>query len=309
MSTALRTSSVVFQLPNKGSWFENTAITSDGTILATLLDVPEVLAIDPDSKTGSTLLKFPAPITSVTGITEISPDVFALGVGQYDLAKGPVQGSWEIWTFSLAGGVSEAQSSLRLICKTPDASLVNGITTWNSNSILAVDSTFGVVYKIDINTGSCTVAFSDELTKPPADAPLPIGINGIKVRDGYVYFTNSARQTFYRVQVDKETAVPTGEFEVVASGFTADDFTFDTEGSAYIVTHPINTVIKIVPGSAEVVTIAGKSDSMEIAGGTACAFGRRSNDFKTLYVVTAGGLAMPVNGETEPAKVVAINLE
>jgi hypothetical protein len=308
MATALHSSSVVFQLPNKGSWFENTAVTSDGTILATLLDVPEVLAINPNSKTASTLLKFPAPITSVTGITEISPDLFALGVGQYDLAKGPVQGSWEIWTFSLADGASAAQSSLRLICKTPDASLVNGITTWNSKSILVVDSTFGVVYKIDIDSGSCTVAFSDELTKPPADAPLPIGINGIKIRDGYVYFTNSARQTFYRVLVDKETATPTGAFEVVATGFTADDFTFDSEGSAYITTHPLNTIIKLAPGSTEPVTIAGKTDSMEIAGPSACAFGRRSNDSKTLYVVTAGGLAMPINGEIEPAKVVAISL-
>src|SRR5438105_4501375 len=65
MATALRTSRVVYQLPNKGSWFENLAVRSDGTILATRLDVPEVWIIDVDAQTGSAMVKLPAPATSV----------------------------------------------------------------------------------------------------------------------------------------------------------------------------------------------------------------------------------------------------
>jgi len=309
MAAALRTSTVVFQLPNKGTWFENLAVRSDGTILATRVDVPEVWIIDPAKKTGSSLLTLPAPFTSVTGIAELSTDVFALGAGIYDFAKGAVEGSFAIWAFSLVDGVEGAQSSLRKVVDTPAAGLINGITTWDSNSILAVDSTHGHVYKIDINAGTSTVAFVDELSKPGAEAYIPIGINGVKVLNGHVYFTNTARGSFFRVPVHKETAEPTGPVELVASGFGADDFVFDTDGTAYITTHSQNTVIQIAPGSSEVVTIAGKPDSLEMGGDTACAFGRTASDSKTLYVVTAGAMAVPVNGEIEPAKISAVKLD
>jgi hypothetical protein len=285
------------------------AVRSDGTLLVTRVDVPEVWSIDVSTGAGSVLIKVPAPITSVTGITELSPDVFAIGVGQYDLIKGTIPGTFEVWTFSLVDGTAAGQSSLRHVCKIPDAGLLNGMVTWDSTSVLTVDSSHGVIYKVDINAGTSNVILSDELAKPPADAPLPIGINGIKIRDGYVYFTNSARLSFYRVPVNKDTAIPSGPVELVASGFANDDFTFDTEGSAYICTHVQNTVIKLAPGSTEMVTVAGKSDSLDIAGGTSCAFGRRADDTRTLYVTVAGALSMPVNGETEPAKVVAIDLE
>jgi len=309
MATALRTSTVVFQLPHKGTWFENLAVRSDGTILATRVDTPEVWIIDPAKGTGSSLLKLPSPFISVTGITELPEDVFALGAGQYDLAKGAVPGSFAIFAFSLEDGTDGAQASLRKVVDTPDAGLINGLTTWDDASILAVDSTHGFVYKIDVTAGTSALAFVDDLTKPTPDAFVPIGINGVKVRGGYVYFTNTARAAFFRVPVDPASAKPTGPIETVASGFAVDDFAFDADGAAYIVTHPQNTVVKVAPGSSEAVTIAGKADSLELAGGTACAFGKGAGDARTLYVVTAGALAVPVNGEIEPAKLAAIKLD
>jgi len=308
MATTLLSSRLIYQLPNKGTWFENIAVRSNGTILATRVDVPEVWTIDPVARTGAVLLKLPSPTTSTTGITELSPDVFALGAGQYDMAKGAIDGTMEIWVFSLTDGEAAAQATLRLLVKLPDVGLVNGLTKWDSNTVLAVDSSYGGVYKVDVSAKTFSVITSDELTKPGPNAFIPIGINGIKVYDGFIYFTNSARQSFFRIPVDKNTVIPTGPVELVASGFATDDFAFDGDGSAYIVTHPENTIVKIAPGSSEAVTIAGKSDSLEIGGGTSCAFGRKADDAKTLYVVTAGALAMPVNGEIEPAKVVAIDV-
>jgi hypothetical protein len=272
------------------------------------VDAPEVWLVDPVAKTGSALITLPGPYTAVTGITELTPDFFALGTGQYDLAKGSIHGTYAIWTFSLAEGTAAAQSSLKLVSKIPEAGLINGLTTWDTKSILAVDSTFGGVYKVDISAGTVTTILSDDLTKPPPDAYVPIGINGIKIRNGYIYFTNSAKQSFYRVPVDEDSATPSGPIEVVASGFANDDFAFDADGTAYIVTHPQNTLIKIAEGSSDVVTIAGKPDSIELGGGTACAFGRKADDAKTLYVVTSGALAVPVNGQREPAKIVAIDI-
>src|ERR1700753_1191028 len=123
MATTLGTVRPVFQLPNKYSWFENAAVRPDGTILLTRVDVPEVWLIDPVAKSGQSLLKFPSPITSITGVTELTPDLFAIGAGQYDLQKGTVHGSWEVWTADLSEGIENAQSTLSLVCKLPDVGL------------------------------------------------------------------------------------------------------------------------------------------------------------------------------------------
>ncbi|KAH8898358.1 hypothetical protein GQ53DRAFT_636260 [Thozetella sp. PMI_491] len=307
MASTLSSTRVVFQFPHKGSWLENIAVRSDGALLVTRVDVPEVWVIDPAAGTGEMLLTVPSPATSITGITELSPDVFALGVGQYDMAAGAIQGSFEVWVFNLASGPDSAQSTLRKVCAVPDAGLLNGLTTWDNDTVLAVDSTHGPVYKISVASGTFEITLNDEVQTPGPNAFIPIGINGIKVRDGYVYFTNSARTSFYRVPVDSSVK-PTGPVEVVVSGFPTDDFVFDTDGTAYITTHPTNTIVKVAPGASESITVAGKSDSLEVGGATACAFGRREDDQRILYVVTSGALAAPVNGEVEPAKVVAIDL-
>jgi hypothetical protein len=96
-------------------------------------------------------------------------------------------------------------------------------------------------------------------------------------------------------------------------GTPGDDFAFSKDGkSVYLTTHTVNTVVQIdisgnVDGSAKPVTVAGAQDKLEIPGSTAVAWGRGKEDANTLYVVTAGGLSMPVNGQVEPAKVAAID--
>jgi hypothetical protein len=78
---------VVFQLPNIGSWFENIAVTSGGTILATRVDAPEIWAINPATGKGEKWAEFSAPITSVCGIAELKDGLFVIGVGQWDMTK------------------------------------------------------------------------------------------------------------------------------------------------------------------------------------------------------------------------------
>ena len=307
MANSLRTTKVVFQFPNEGTWLENIAVSSDGTLLTTRLDVPEVWAVNPSTGAASSIVKVPAPARSLTGICELSPGKFAIGAGVYDLAKGSEEDSWGIWTFSLADGEDKAQDSLHQVCQIKGAGLINGMTTWDENSVLAADSVHGTVYKIDISAGSYEITVSDELATPGPDAFAPLGINGIKLRDGHLYFTNTVRQAFYRVPVDKD-AKSAGSVEKIAGGFGCDDFVFDSDGTAYIVTHIQNTLITVSPGSEDAVTIAGKKDTLEIAGGTACMFGRKGDDARKLYIVTCGGISMPVNGKIEPAKVISVDL-
>ena len=58
----------------------------------------------------------------------------------------------------------------------------------------------------------------------------------------------------------------------------------------------------------KVVTVDGSQYQLTVAGDTACHFGRRQTDRKTLYVVTDGGLADPVNGTVvEGGKAIALD--
>lgn len=302
-------SRVLFQLPNVGSWFENIAITSTGTILATRVDVPEVWSVDPATGEGKSLFTFPAPLTSLTGIAELKPNLFAVGAGQYDLAKGTIPGTWGVWTVDL----SDPSKPPAQVATIPPVGLLNGMATWDTTHVLVVDSTYGKIYSVDVAAGSFTTVADDDLLAPGEGAFMPLGVNGIKVHtsDGHVYVTNSARMFFGRLPVDKD-AKATGPLQVLVKGILTDDFCFAPDGAAaYVTTHGGNTVVKvdITAGTeTEAATVAGNKETLELAGGTSCAFGRGDKDAGVLYVTCAGALSMPVNGQVEPAKVAAVEL-
>jgi len=78
----------------------------------------------------------------------------------------------------------------------------------------------------------------------------------------------------------------------------ADDFAFDESGAAYIATHLAQTVLRLHPnGKRE--TIAGPDEGA--VGSTACAFGRRTEDRKSLFVTTTGGLRYSHRGQVQDA--------
>ncbi|KAL2810110.1 hypothetical protein BJX63DRAFT_403206 [Aspergillus granulosus] len=66
----------------------------------------------------------------------------------------------------------------------------------------------------------------------PTNASVPIGINGLKIQNGYVYFTNTARGLFGRLPIS-EDGNRAGEVEVISlvnvarTGDNWDDFVLD----------------------------------------------------------------------------------
>jgi sugar lactone lactonase YvrE len=93
--------------------------------------------------------------------------------------------------------------------------------------------------------------------------------------------------------------------EVVAENLHADDFAFGESGTAYIATHPAQTVMRLhTDGRRE--TIVGPDEGA--VGCTACAFGRGSEDRQSLYVTTTGGLLYPYRGAVQEAKLLRLNV-
>ncbi|CAH0021025.1 unnamed protein product [Clonostachys rhizophaga] len=260
----------IFKLPNKGTCFENITINpTDGTLLVTRTDCPEVWRVDPVTGEGSCLVMIPG-VASVTGICRLSDHTFALGAGNFDPAMGPVTGSWSIWILELF--LNNEQPGLRKAAAIPPIGFVNGIAMWDANTVLATDCSNGKVYSVDISEkDTFEVALQDETMTVPAGAPLPIGINGIKVHrtpsQTFVYYTTTMRMSLYRVPVSDDMKA-TGPVETVYSGSVVDDFiVLESSGTIYLCTHNENVVISISRAARLVCWGRTEQDSMCVQTG------------------------------------------
>ncbi|KAF5539444.1 hypothetical protein FMEXI_8933 [Fusarium mexicanum] len=342
----MSTIKTVFQLASKPSFFESITVRPCGTLIVTRQDTNEIWEIDPVSGTGKCIVAVP-DVASVTGIAQVLPDVYAFGAGTYRLAnhEGTVPGSYAIWVLDLRG----AAPDLRLVIKMPEVGQLNRLAAWDVEAVLAADSYHGRIYHVDLITGSYIVAFDDDTLKDPLNAPVRMGVNGIKIRQvngiQYVYYTNTMRMLFCRVPVTDDVRSD-GPVEILATGYipqtitagtmfeghssaaipedvertitcplppstvglVPDDFCIANDGTVYMTTHPTNMVIRIPPNGGEGVVIAGGFASWDVASATACALGVTDADRNILYVTTAGGNVVPINGQTEGAKIVGIRV-
>jgi sugar lactone lactonase YvrE len=299
---------VIHQFPVP-TWIENIAVRSNGDLLLTLLTSPELYLVKPsDPKEAILVHKFEA-VSVVTGIIEAKDDVFYVAAGNYSLTTFQSEvGSYSIWEVDFHGFSKDSKASIKKIAHLPEAGLPNGLELLSKEdgTILVADSTVGVVWKVHVNDGKVEKLVDVEELKAPAPPALPLGANGIKIRDGYLYWSNTGLQLFSRVKIDGEGKT-TGPVETLQRDLVIDDFVFDKKGNAWLTTHGLNTLL-VVTATGEVVTAAGSIDQLTVAGGTACQFGRTSSDEHTLYFVTTGAMSAPVNGkEVEGGKVVAID--
>ncbi|KAK7431346.1 hypothetical protein QQZ08_002117 [Neonectria magnoliae] len=292
------------------TWFGNIFIRSNGTLLVTRLDVPEVWAIDPVSSTGSSLLRLPLaaddPTNALMGICEVRPDVFSIGAGVYDMSggTGPKPGSFSVWSADL----TDTEPRVSKITNTPEIAMINRMATWDEQTAIVTDCLNGKIHKLDVFTGAYSIALEDESMTLPPNAPYPICINGLKVHrtptQASVYYTTTTRQSVYRLPLPPalEAAGPT---ETLAIELSPDDVAVAQDGTVYVCTNTVNTVVRIPLDGGQAATVAGDVKEMDVAGSTACVLGEGE---KVLYVATSGGIMAPVDGESEPAKVVQVRL-
>jgi hypothetical protein len=302
----------LFQFPNNGSWIDNIVVRSDGSLLFTRLDTPDVWLLNTTSGNATLAYSFPN-VTSTFGISEIDDDVFAVVVGNFSTKTyKPDAGSFSVQRldFSTLNATENERAldgpSASKIAALPEALALNGMATFSreSNLVLIADSPKGAVWKVNTKTGDYSVALNDT-TMLPAKGPLPLGVNSVTVLGNYVYYTSTTRMEYGRVRVDKE-ANPVGEFEIIASGFLPDNLEVTNDGSAYIPTDPQNSVVRITP-YGQISLVAGGQVSTELPGPTSV---RLSKNRQILYVGTSGGQIAPVLGKfIEPAKIVKITLK
>ncbi|KAH7077562.1 hypothetical protein BKA63DRAFT_410944 [Paraphoma chrysanthemicola] len=314
----------IAQLNTAPTWLENIAVRPNGDLLVTQLAPAPILYTvkNPSSKhaTLESIYQWKEPnVTVLLGITETYPDTFAIITGNATANATGYAGTFAVWEakFSLP---KSSKLSVRKIANVPEAMFLNGVIPLpgHPDILLIPDSQFGLLFRLNTRTGKSEIIADRSEFKPYPERQnktVGFGINGVRIKDGYLYFSNSNLITIFRIPITRDGYIAQNGKAAVelyadlsSATIFVDDFTFSDDGTLWAVANDGNTIVAVSPGGKKVQAVAGAFDHLTIAGGTAAAFGRTKSDRDVLYVSTAGGLDAPVNGTvTEPGKVVGVN--
>lgn len=269
-----------------------------GSLLITIITSPDLYLINPlatDPK--PQLIYHFSSSTWLTGITETTPDTYyVIGANATFETMSPTPGSNTIYRVHFPHHSSLPEISVAATIK--NAVFLNGLTTLNATTLLAGDTTLGVVWAIDITTGLSRIVIQDPLMAPTPAAPK-LGINGIRLFSNHtLYFANSAQALLATIPInlDGTAAGPAKKLASAPKGTFFDDFALNRYGDAFAATQPGDSVAEVkLDGTVEI--IAGVMGTTEIAEPTSAQFGRTLEDSDVLYVTTAGGLAFSIDGD------------
>ncbi|KAI1166656.1 hypothetical protein F5B18DRAFT_605252 [Nemania serpens] len=299
----------VFQFNQTGTWLENIAVRPNGDLLVSLLlPTASLYTLErpySPSRTFSLLHTFDNA-TGLLGITETHADTFAVLSIQFSETSSPVPGSATIWDVSF----NNDKLHTRKITNIPEILVPNGIASVpGSSAVFVADSTGGTITRCDTQTATCAVFLNNPQTAPAPGSSRPTGVNGIHYRRGYLYWSNSNLASIFRIRLGKDGYAASNACVQTVGKVDAtfiDDFAIDDDGRFWVAANSNNTIIALRENGSSG-DVAGSLTDLTVAGPTSAAFGRTARDSQTLYVVTNGAASGPVNGVTEPAKIVAVD--
>lgn len=284
--------------------FENLAIRSNGQILTTTtLPNASIYQVDPLGILPLTLIHTIRNVTSATGIAEGEPDIFYVASGYANL-QNPTQTRPQTYTITefdvrglsvLPDGTLTRQPTTKHIANIPGAALLNGIAFAgpNSSNLLVADTFRGLLWNVNIHTGSVSITLNNTATQgPTSPGSTNAGINGVKLHNGTIYFTNTGASALYTIPVNPDGTVSFGAVpSLVTSNLTCDDLLVDDSGTAYVA-GPLDVITRVgLDGQKRVIAGTFNSTGSDLVGPTAVRFGRGPSDRWSLYATTNGGLS------------------
>ena len=281
---------IIHEFP-QGTWVENLAVRSYGQVLVSLLSTPDLYQIDPSNKTAPILVhSFPEHL-GLLGITETTQDIFYLAAGNYSVsAKTNIPGAWNIYEVDITKGPRKVK--VTKISDFPNLVLLNGPVTLDASKglILVGDSGAGAVYRYNVKTNELKMVIKDATMVPVP--PLPVGINGIKIRKGNLFFTNASQKLFVKIPINAD-GTAAGPLMTLSTDSLGDDFALDAEGDAFLAQNGANNLGYLGPEGGNVTILAGAplQDKHVLAGPASCQFGRLQRDQRVPYITTTGGIA------------------
>ena len=175
----------------------------------------------------------------------------------------------------------------------PDALFLNGMVEIAPDTVLIADSLAGKIWRFDPANAAVDIWLADPLLAPdPAEPSQRPAANGLKLQDGWLYVSNSARGAMYRVALSGDS--PSGPLEHYATTGPVDDFTFLADGAIAAATHG-NKLVRIAKDGTVTDILSDGCDGCT----SVVRYGPRND----LIVLTTGNL---LEGGTAPARVLRI---
>lgn len=272
---------------NTPTWVENFAVRKDGQILPARATSAVLTQLDLHLGTVSTIANKSSVGSAIMGITEIVPDLFAMSTMYCDLSKlSCTPGTGITWSVDLRHTADVSQAQVTKLVEGPrKESLLNGMAALNPRTVLMVDQALGAIWAVDMLHGGAKLAIQIKAMEDPKSSGN--GVNGIRVRNGTLYFNNPSLNTFCSVPIDMESGIKTGDVRVISSNLAGlDDFEIDEErGFAYITRGPQNALVKLRLATGHHHVFA-----KDLPGPTSTRWADGGQDGCALYVSTVGAL-------------------
>ncbi|MBW4522491.1 MAG: gluconolactonase [Scytolyngbya sp. HA4215-MV1] len=267
------------------TFLESIAIDPSNTLFVTSHFEGKVFRIAPDGKSEI----YAAIAGKATGLV-LTPE------GNLLLTGWDEQNVCTVFQITTDGTVS-------ILVQIPDAIFLNGITPLTATSYLIADSYRGAIWQLEVIEPKVSVWLEHSLlARSSPDKELP-AVNGLKRWGKSLYASNTEKQLVIRIPISDD--FQPGEPDIFISRVNLDDFAFDLDGNLYGTTHVFNSVVKISPEGQ--VTILAQAEA-GMVGSTALAFGQAVDDRTGVYVVTNGGMSLPLPSGLEAAKVVRLEV-
>jgi hypothetical protein len=303
-SHAAASVSSVYTFP-LGTWIENLAVRSNGLILASSASAPQIWQVDPDKPDRANLIATLPNHLASSGVTEVEPDIFYVGANNFSLNPPSVKpNASAVYRLDLSTYDQSAPITPIIVADFPVSGLLNGFITLSKEYILIADAGLGLIWRLNIHTSDKVAILSDPLMGIVDAEKEPIGVNGLKIHNGHLYFSNTNQELLARIPITG-TGERAGPTEIVAHYAAPDDFVFAPGRREAVLVAGNDTLRIIVDGEVKKV-----ADSPLLAGSTAVALGRnehRRGKGKKIYVSTSGGVEQYVKGAViVPGRVVEI---
>jgi len=294
-----------------GTWVENLAVRPNDQILATFLTSNQIIRLDPLSILKPIVVASIPDTTTCLGITELGHDSYYVLCGIVNKSLSSVKGSYSLWHIDLTESPLPGlryKPGVNKVADLPDAVLPDGlcVLSESAGTVLAADATEGTVYSINVRTGAVAAVIYDHLMAPVP--PSPVGLNGLNVRAGSLFFTNTGINILGQIPVNPD-GTPKNAATIYSNVTGPDDFLVDKRGN-FIVPQNALGQVAFIPASGEPVTVlAGSPSDPAITGTTAARFGRTFLDSKSVYISSTGGTEQYVTQKfTIPGRVSRIDL-
>ncbi|KAF2472299.1 uncharacterized protein BDR25DRAFT_367116 [Lindgomyces ingoldianus] len=181
--------------------------------------------------------------------------------------------------------------------------------------VLISDAMAGSILQFDPDTKQSATWFTHPSMQPSPKADVPVGINGLRYFNGYVYYTNTFAHSLYRLAVCDDSWTPNGKPELMIQDpefpHGANFEIQKAPGVPQLYVTGSNRVVKVamVDGGRWTWTdIAGGANDTIVAGATSAVKGRVGLKEK-MWVVTGGSLLSPwIKGFREGGKVVRMDI-